>query len=96
MRRAASFRKVFLATVFLGCSALLAVGCYKESNYSPTAPQVAGALTLTVVGGSSSIPADGLSQLTLVGHHRRQRRRRQAGDHLHDLQRQLRGRRGGR
>jgi hypothetical protein len=46
---------------------LVATGsCYKESNYSPTAPQVAGALTLAIVGGSSSIPADGLSQVTLV------------------------------
>ncbi|HEY0555669.1 MAG TPA: hypothetical protein VGG20_15540 [Thermoanaerobaculia bacterium] len=59
-------RAAFLTTVFLGFAALLAGSCYKESNYSPTAPQVAGALTLTVVGGSQSIPADGLTQLTLL------------------------------
>jgi hypothetical protein len=69
MRRAASFRKVFLTTVLLAIVAIAGLGagsCYKESNYSPTAPQVAGALTLAVVGGSQSIPADGLAQVTLV------------------------------
>src|SRR3954453_17766245 len=46
---------------------LLAAGsCYKESNYSPTAPQVAGALTLATADGSRSIAADGLSRVTLV------------------------------
>jgi hypothetical protein len=50
---------LLIAGIFLG-------SCYKESNYSPTAPQVAGALSLTVVGGGSSLPADGLSQLTLL------------------------------
>jgi len=59
-------RAAFLTMVFLGCVGMLAGSCYKESNYSPTAPQVAGALTLTVVGGSQSIPADGLTQLTLL------------------------------
>jgi hypothetical protein len=46
---------------------LLAAGsCYKESNYSPTAPQVASALTLATADGSRSIAADGLSRVTLV------------------------------
>jgi hypothetical protein len=40
--------------------------CYKESNYSPTDPQVSGALTLASVDGTRSISADGLSRLTLV------------------------------
>jgi hypothetical protein len=66
MRRTASLRFGPLATAFLLTWGLLAGSCYKESNYSPTAPQVAGALTLAVVGGSASIPADGLSQVTLV------------------------------
>jgi hypothetical protein len=66
MRRTASLRFGPLATAFLLTWGLLAGSCYKESNYSPTAPQVAGALTLAVVGGAASIPADGLSQVTLV------------------------------
>jgi hypothetical protein len=66
MKRAPSFRKVFLATALLAVSGLSAGSCYKESNYSPTAPQVSGAITLTVAGGGQSIPADGLTQLTLV------------------------------
>ncbi|MFL6236054.1 MAG: hypothetical protein ACJ76N_23180 [Thermoanaerobaculia bacterium] len=46
---------------------LLAMGgCYKDSNYSPSAPQTAGALTLATVDGSRSIVADGLSRVTLV------------------------------
>ena len=46
---------------------LLAAGsCYKESNYSPTAPQVASALTLATADGSRSLAADGLSRVTLV------------------------------
>ncbi|MFL6259030.1 MAG: hypothetical protein ACJ76Y_04900 [Thermoanaerobaculia bacterium] len=46
---------------------LLAVGgCYKDSNYSPSAPQTAGALTLATADGSRSIVADGLSRVTLV------------------------------
>jgi hypothetical protein len=56
-------RSVFLLILIAG---LGAASCYKESNYSPTAPQVAGALSLSVLGGASSIPADGLTQLTLV------------------------------
>jgi hypothetical protein len=45
---------------------LAAGGCYKESNYSPTAPQTSGAITLTTADGSQSIAADGLSRVTLV------------------------------
>lgn len=41
-------------------------GCYKESNYSPTDPQVTGALTLAPADGTLSIPADGVSRVTLV------------------------------
>ncbi len=51
---------------FLAVLLLAAGSCYKESNYSPTAPQVAGALTLSTLDGSSSIAADGLSRVTLV------------------------------
>src|SRR5438270_13347486 len=56
----------FKAIPLLAGLLLIAGGCYKQSNYSPTDPQVAGALTLTTADGSQSIPADGLSRLTLV------------------------------
>lgn len=62
MRLAARSRLGWLLAVLL----LAAGSCYKESNYSPTAPQVAGALTLASLDGSRSIAADGLSRLTLV------------------------------
>jgi hypothetical protein len=52
--------------LLLGTILVTAGSCYKESNYSPTAPQVAGALTLASMDGAQSIPADGLSRLTLV------------------------------
>ena len=50
----------------LGFLLLIAGGCYKESNYSPTDPQVTGALTLAPADGTLSIPADGVSRVTLV------------------------------
>src|SRR5258706_897691 len=62
MKRAARLRQGLL----LGIPLLGAGSCYKDSNYSPTAPQVAGALTLASVDGSRSIAADGLSRLTLA------------------------------
>jgi len=52
--------------LLLGFLLLIAGGCYKESNYSPTDPQVTGALTLAPVDGTLSIPADGVSRVTLV------------------------------
>ncbi len=52
--------------LLLGILLLIAGGCYKESNYSPTDPQVTGALTLAPVDGTLSIPADGVSRVTLV------------------------------
>ncbi|HEY3571682.1 MAG TPA: hypothetical protein VGP73_27390, partial [Thermoanaerobaculia bacterium] len=62
MRLAArSLPGFLLAALFLTVG-----GCYKESNYSPTAPQTAGALTLSTADGSRSIAADGLSRVTLV------------------------------
>jgi hypothetical protein len=63
MRLAERSRRVLLPGTILLVTAL---GCYKQSNYSPTAPQVAGALTLASLNGAQSIPADGLSRLTLV------------------------------
>jgi hypothetical protein len=52
---------------FLVAALLLALGgCYKDSNYSPTAPQTSGAITLATADGSQSIAADGLSRVTLV------------------------------
>lgn len=62
MRLAARSLLGWLSVVLL----LAGGGCYKESNYSPTAPQVAGALTLATADGSRSIAADGLSRVTLV------------------------------
>ncbi len=62
MRLAARSLPGFLLAVLL----LTVGGCYKESNYSPTAPQTAGALTLSTADGSRSIAADGLSRVTLV------------------------------
>ena len=52
--------------LLLGILLLAAGSCYKESNYSPTAPQIARALTLATADGSRSIAADGLSRVTLV------------------------------
>ncbi len=52
--------------LLFGIFLLIAGGCYKESNYSPTDPQVTGALTLAPVDGTLSIPADGVSRVTLV------------------------------
>lgn len=52
--------------LLFGVFLLIAGGCYKESNYSPTDPQVTGALTLAPVDGTLSIPADGVSRVTLV------------------------------
>jgi hypothetical protein len=62
MRFAVRSRLGWLLAVLL----LAAGGCYKESNYSPTAPQTTGALTLATVDGSRSIAADGLSRVALV------------------------------
>lgn len=47
-------------------SAALLAGCYHKSDYSPSAPAAAGALSLTTADGSFSLPADGVSRLTLV------------------------------
>jgi hypothetical protein len=55
-----------LSMLLPGILLVVAGSCYKDSNYSPTAPRVAGALTLASVDGSQSISADGLSRLTLV------------------------------
>jgi hypothetical protein len=62
MRRAARPLEILLPAILL----VAAGSCYKDSNYSPTAPRVAGALTLASADGSQSISADGLSRLTLV------------------------------
>jgi hypothetical protein len=59
---ARSFKAIPLLAVLL----LTTGGCYKQGNYSPTDPQVAGALTLSTADGTQSISADGLSRLTLV------------------------------
>ncbi|HVT60048.1 MAG TPA: hypothetical protein VHR45_16830 [Thermoanaerobaculia bacterium] len=45
---------------------LVATSCYNKSDYSPTSPRGAGALTLTTLDGTLSIAADGQSRLTLV------------------------------
>jgi hypothetical protein len=55
-----------LTGLLLGVFLLIAGGCYKESSYSPTDPQVTGALTLAPADGTLSIPADGVSRVTLV------------------------------
>jgi hypothetical protein len=55
-----------LSRSFMALLLLVTGSCYKQSNYSPTDPQVAGALTLTTADGSQSISADGSSRLTLV------------------------------
>ena len=62
MKSAGSSRKGLLLAILL----LIAGGCYKESSYSPTDPQVTGALTLAPADGTLSIPADGVSRVTLV------------------------------
>jgi hypothetical protein len=62
MRFAERSRKGLLLGVLL----LIAGGCYKGSSYSPTDPQVTGALTLAPADGTLSIPADGVSRVTLV------------------------------
>lgn len=55
-----------LMAILLLIAGMTTGGCYKQGNYSPTDPQVAGALTLSSVDGTQSISADGLSRLTLV------------------------------
>lgn len=62
MKSAGRSRKGLLLAILL----LVAGGCYKKSSYSPTDPQVTGALTLAPADGTLSIPADGVSRLTLV------------------------------
>jgi len=47
-------------------AALLAAGCYHKNDYLPTAPASAGALALSTADGSLSLPADGVSRLTLI------------------------------
>jgi hypothetical protein len=65
MRLAELSRRALLPALLL--AAVGTVGsCYRDRNYSPTAPQVARALTLASVAGTLAIPADGLSRLTLV------------------------------
>ncbi|HTG32105.1 MAG TPA: hypothetical protein VLB76_04190 [Thermoanaerobaculia bacterium] len=62
MKSTGRSRKGLLLAILL----LVAGGCYKESSYSPTDPQVTGALTLAPADGTLSIPADGVSRLTMV------------------------------
>lgn len=62
MKSAGRSRKGLLLAILL----LVAGGCYKDSSYSPTDPQVTGALTLAPADGTLSIPADGVSRVTLV------------------------------
>src|SRR5260370_40298927 len=48
---------------------LLALGlaaCYNRKDYTLTEPHLAAILTLQTVGGVTTLPADGVSRLTLV------------------------------
>ena len=63
--RASRRRRGLLATC-LAASLLFAGRCYEKGDYSPTAPPVAGALTLTSANQQTTLPADGVSRLRLV------------------------------
>lgn len=53
----------FLRVVSLSLAALAASCNYDKSDYSPTAPRLNEILTLSSVGGVTTVPADGLSRL---------------------------------
>lgn len=54
-----------LLTLGLAFFVLRASGCYDKDDFSPTAELVKSIITLAVVGGADSMPADGLSTLEL-------------------------------
>lgn len=66
MTRSRSASTLRLAGTVVGFLLLSANQCYKSSSYGPTSPEVRLALTLRTADGSTSLPADGISRLTLV------------------------------
>ncbi len=55
-----------LAATSLAALALFAGRCYHKGDYSPTAPAVLDALTLTTEGQQAVLPADGISRLRVI------------------------------
>lgn len=66
MRPAAGGRTAGIALILGAVLASLGVACYKKSDYSLTAPHLAAIISLQSVNGSTTLPADGVSRLTLV------------------------------
>ncbi len=58
-------RSTALGSLVVSLLGLAAVGCYKQSDYEPPA-LVEESLVVGTVGGATSIPADGVSRLTIV------------------------------
>src|SRR5690349_16409211 len=59
-----SLQRALLALLAL---LLLTAGrCYERSRYDPTPGLIDATLSLSTVGGQTSLPADGVSRLTIV------------------------------
>ncbi|HXT50825.1 MAG TPA: hypothetical protein VN811_07270, partial [Thermoanaerobaculia bacterium] len=66
MRSSLGRRLRVVAATGVAALALFAGRCYEKSDYSPTAPPTADALTLSTANGQTSIPADGVSKLRII------------------------------